>query len=141
MRKRANCLCLSSLKRTRRYLISRANGGISKSVSLVGKMELGSHTGQEGSIRQMVCHAEGQRQLQKVGEGLPRQWDRGSGPEAVLAAAGGLGCFSEVIRKSRLSHKRISFAEEILGLPMPQRGGECVYLQRIAFGFVENIKA
>lgn len=102
---------------------------------------LGSHTGQEGSIRQMVCCAEGWRQLEKVGEGLPRQWDRGSGPEAVLAAAGGLGCFSEVIRKSRLSHKRISFAEEILGLPMPQRGVECVYLQRIAFGFVENIKA
>lgn len=31
----------------------------------------------------------------------------------------GLGCFSKVIRKSRLSQKRVLFAEEILGLPMP----------------------
>jgi len=40
-------------------------------------------------MKQVVCCSEDQRQLQNMeavgGEGLPRQWDRDSSLEAVLA--------------------------------------------------------
>lgn len=64
-------------------------------------------------------------------KGSCRMWKRweekgspGSGTETAAwrrcwLGGGGLGCFSKVIRKSRLSHKRVPFAEEILGLPTP----------------------
>lgn len=79
-----------------------------------------------------VCHIEDQKQLQNM-----KQWEEkgspGSGTETAACrqhwlGGGALGCFSKVIRKSRLSHKRVPFAGESLGYHCPE-------------GFPENLKA
>lgn len=86
----------------------------------------------EKSVKQVICRTEDQKQLQNM-----KQWEEngspGSGTETAACrqhwlGGGALGCCSKVIRKSRLSHKRVPFAGESLGYHCPE-------------GFTENLKA
>lgn len=84
------------------------------------------------SVKKVICCTKDQKQLQNM-----EQWEEkgspGSGTETAAwrqhwLGGGALGCFSKVIRKSRLSHKRVPFAGESLGYHCPE-------------GFTENLKA
>lgn len=82
--------------------------------------------------KKVTCHIEDQKQLQNVKQG-EEKGSPGSGTETAACrqhwlGGGALGCFSKLIRKSRLSHKRVPFAGESLGYHCPE-------------GFMESLKA